>query len=147
LSRDLAEAQAAIATKDAAIADLQTRLAESEEARAEWERRAIATAIGVQPVTLEPPPDDGPFHHAIWDEATETEQPKEPPPIVDAAGGSDDFEQPTMNCPRCGKEYHDFDGVGVIYCAPPEGCGFCRHVARGGTPEGMTCEFCGDVEP
>jgi hypothetical protein len=95
MAKDVAEAQAAIATKDAAIAELTTRLAESEAARAEWEQRAMATAIGVQPVACErqgaPAPDDGPFHHAIWDEATETEQPKEPAPIVEAAVGGEEL--------------------------------------------------------
>jgi hypothetical protein len=62
-TRDLAakldEAQAIIATKDAAIAELTTRLAESEAARAEWERRAMATAIGVQPTKHPGPNGDG----------------------------------------------------------------------------------------
>ena len=47
-------------------------------------------------------------------------------------------EQPTMNCPQCRKEYEDFDGVGVVYCEPPEGCGFCRHLAL----TGGACDFC-----
>ncbi len=55
-------------------------------------------------------------------------------------------EQPTMECPRCSKEYPDFDGFGVVYCAPPDGCGYCRHLARSGLPDGsMKCDFCGDV--
>ncbi len=58
-----------------------------------------------------------------------------------------DFEQSTMNCPRCDKEYEDFDGVGVIYCAP-NGCGFCRHVACSGRFDGSwVCDYCGEVEP
>jgi hypothetical protein len=59
LAAKLDEAQAAIATKDAAIAELTTRLAESEAARAEWERRAMATAIGVQPTKHPGPNGDG----------------------------------------------------------------------------------------
>lgn len=55
---------------------------------------------------------------------------------------TDDFEQPTMECPRCRKEYPDFDGVGVPYCPPAEdGCGYCQHLAR----TGGVCEFCGDA--
>ena len=51
--------------------------------------------------------------------------------------------QPTMNCPRCKKEYEDFDGVGVVFCDPKTGgCGFCRHVAR----SGGVCEMCRDKE-
>jgi hypothetical protein len=57
-----------------------------------------------------------------------------PGPVVDA-------EPPMMDCPRCGKEYKDFDGVGVVYCAPPDGCGFCRHVARSG--HDGKCDYCG----
>ncbi len=57
-----------------------------------------------------------------------------------------EFEQPTMNCPACDREYEDFDGVGVVYCAPTEGCGFCRHVAKTGDGAGrMVCDFCGVV--
>ena len=60
------------------------------------------------------------------------------------------FEQPTMNCPKCGKEYEDFDGVGVVYCEPPAGCGFCAHVARTGHDiDGrtvMVCDFCHDMK-
>jgi len=52
-------------------------------------------------------------------------------------------EQPTMNCPTCGKEYDDFDGVGVVYCEPPEGCGFCRHLAL----TGGVCDFCKQIPP
>ncbi len=56
-------------------------------------------------------------------------------------------EQPTMSCPCCAKVYPDFDGVGVVYCAPPEGCGYCRHLARSGQADGaMKCDFCGDVK-
>ena len=55
-----------------------------------------------------------------------------------------------MNCPRCNKEYEDFDGVGVVYCAPPDGCGFCHHLSRDGKEiDGrtvMVCGFCGDIE-
>jgi ribosomal protein L37AE/L43A len=62
---------------------------------------------------------------------------------------SDNFEQPIMRCPACAKEHEDFDGVGVVYCKPPEGCGFCRHLARTGKKrEGNTvwvCDFCGHV--
>ena len=54
------------------------------------------------------------------------------------------YEQPTMTCPRCGAEYEDFDGFGVVYC---EACGFCRHVSRSGAGPGRwVCDCCGDVE-
>ena len=59
-------------------------------------------------------------------------------------------KMPTMRCPACAKEYDDFDGVGVVYCAPPNGCGFCRHVARIGKKRDgrtvMVCEYCGHVK-
>jgi len=66
------------------------------------------------------------------------------PPVTAGA-----FEQPRMECPRCGKEYDDFDGVGVVYCDPLDGgCGYCRHVARSGTADGKwRCDFCGQVTP
>ena len=53
-----------------------------------------------------------------------------------------EFDQPQMDCPQCGREYDDFDGIGVIYCAPPAGCGFCRHMARS---DGR-CDYCGDQD-
>ena len=59
-------------------------------------------------------------------------------------------KMPTMRCPACAEEYDDFDGVGVMYCAPPNGCGFCRHVARIGKKRDgrtvMVCEYCGHVK-
>lgn len=55
-----------------------------------------------------------------------------------------DYEQPTMTCPRCGAEYEDFDGFGVVFC---ERCRFCRHLSRDGDGKGgMVCSYCGDVE-
>lgn len=59
------------------------------------------------------------------------------------------FVQPTMDCPRCGTTYDDFDGLGVVFC---DACGFCRHVTwsgdwpGGGRPE-MVCDFCGARRP
>lgn len=60
-------------------------------------------------------------------------------------------EQPTMDCPKCGATYDDFDGVGVVYC---EACGFCQHLARRGerpdtegAPRVWICEYCGDRQP
>jgi hypothetical protein len=52
-----------------------------------------------------------------------------------------------MDCPKCGKDWgEDFDGFGVIYCPPPEGCGFCRHLAKSGDGTGRwTCDYCGEV--
>lgn len=53
------------------------------------------------------------------------------------------FEQPTMFCPKCHREYADFDGFGVVFCPPSSGgCGFCRHVAR----TGGVCDFCQNVK-
>jgi hypothetical protein len=53
----------------------------------------------------------------------------------------DDDEQPTMECPWCGKEFPDFDGFGVLYCGPkPDGCGYCQHASR----DNGVCNFCGD---
>jgi hypothetical protein len=57
-------------------------------------------------------------------------------------------DQPTMNCPRCGFEMEDFDGVGVVaHVSPmPEACGYCRHPSRDGDGNGnMVCGICGDV--
>lgn len=77
---------------------------------------------------------------------------EKPCPDCDDGTPYDDepFEQPTMNCPKCGKEYEDFDGVGVVYCAPPEGCGFCQHLSRDGQERDgklvMVCGFCGKVD-
>lgn len=52
------------------------------------------------------------------------------------------LEQPMMDCPRCGAEYEDFDGFGVVFCPA---CKFCRHLSRDKKPEGWVCGFCGDV--
>lgn len=46
------------------------------------------------------------------------------------------MSQPTMQCPRCKREYEDFDGLPVIYC---EACGYCRHASR---TDGI-CDYCG----
>lgn len=59
---------------------------------------------------------------------------------------SDDFEQPTMGCPRCRKVYDDFDGFGVVYCDPKSGgCGFCQHLSRTGPT--FACDYCGAPAP
>ncbi len=57
-----------------------------------------------------------------------------------------DFEQPTMGCPRCRREYPDFDGFGVLYCPKPDGCGYCQHMSRSGDDTGWVCDYCGEVE-
>lgn len=59
-----------------------------------------------------------------------------------------EFEQPMMDCPKCGKEYEDFDGVGVVFCSPEVGgCGFCRHLGFDHIENGkMRCNFCGVVK-
>lgn len=58
-------------------------------------------------------------------------------------------DMPTMNCPRCGAEHPDFDGFGFIAHTKPayaDGCGWCSHPSRDGTPEGgWKCGICGDV--
>lgn len=62
---------------------------------------------------------------------------------------SNEFEQPTMFCPKCGAEHPDFDGFGFIaHTKPayPDGCGYCKHPSRDGTPDGhWKCGICGDV--
>lgn len=46
----------------------------------------------------------------------------------------------TADCPRCKKEWEDFDGFGVLYCpAWAGGCGYCKHASR---TDGQ-CDFCG----
>ena len=46
---------------------------------------------------------------------------------------------PTMNCPKCGKEWPDFDGFGVLYCPKDNGgCGYCKHAS---VMDGI-CQFC-----
>lgn len=58
------------------------------------------------------------------------------------------FEQPTMHCPRCQKEYPDFDGFGVVFCDPGRGgCGYCKHLSYDGVGDGTwKCNFCGKVK-
>lgn len=41
-----------------------------------------------------------------------------------------------VNCPRCGAEQEDYDGLGVIHC---EACGYCVHPAA----TGDICDICG----
>lgn len=66
---------------------------------------------------------------------------------VDRIG--DDDGMPTMRCPRCGAEHPDYDGFGFIAHTKPayaDGCGWCSHPSRDGTPEGgWKCGICGDV--
>lgn len=50
------------------------------------------------------------------------------------------MDQPMMACPRCKREYPDFDGLPVIYC---EACGFCRHAS---CTDGA-CDYCGLEDP
>lgn len=65
-----------------------------------------------------------------------------------------------MNCRKCGKQYEDFDGVGVVYCPKDQGgCGHCDHVSCSGTgrtnaanaalnaasPIVLRCDFCAAV--
>lgn len=40
-----------------------------------------------------------------------------------------------MYCPKCGEEYDDFDGFGVLYC---EECGYCTHASI----TDRICDFC-----
>ena len=47
--------------------------------------------------------------------------------------------QPKVVCPKCGKEYDDFDGIEVLYC---EVCGFCKHASM----TGGICDFCKKTE-
>ena len=59
-----------------------------------------------------------------------------------------DFEDPTMNCPRCGAEHPDLDGLGFVAHVKPgyeDGCGWCSHPSRDGDGKGnMVCGICGD---
>jgi hypothetical protein len=48
--------------------------------------------------------------------------------------------QPMVACPKCGREYQDFDGFGVVFC---ESCGYCRHFSR----DNGKCNYCGNVRP
>jgi len=48
-------------------------------------------------------------------------------------------EMPIMTCPKCGAEYEDFDGFGVLYC---EKCGYCIHAS---ISDGH-CDYCGIKE-
>lgn len=63
------------------------------------------------------------------------------------------FEQPKMACPRCRKQYDDFDGFGVLYCpADAGGCGFCQHASADGELDAggakiWRCGFCGVMWP
>lgn len=43
---------------------------------------------------------------------------------------------PTMTCPKCGDERHDFDGFGFLSCAK---CGHCTHPSK---TDGI-CGLCG----
>ncbi len=52
------------------------------------------------------------------------------------------IEQPTMLCPRCGTEYEDYDGLGVLHC---ERCGYCKHPSASFENKIMTCDICGEV--
>lgn len=56
------------------------------------------------------------------------------------AGAEPAFEAPIVHCPRCGAAYEDFDGFGVVYCGPSNGCGYCRHLSR----DNGRCNYCGD---
>lgn len=61
----------------------------------------------------------------------------------------EDYDQPEMMCPKCKKEYPDFDGFGVVFCSPEQGgCGFCRHLGYDGVGDGihMRCNFCGLIK-
>jgi hypothetical protein len=57
-------------------------------------------------------------------------------------------DQPKMTCPKCGKEYDDFDGVGVVRC---EACGYCQHVSmsaqQGREAWRSVCDACKAVLP
>lgn len=52
------------------------------------------------------------------------------------------LDVPRANCPSCGLEEYDFDGVGVLshtQPAYPYGCGWCSHPSR----DDGVCGFCG----
>lgn len=49
------------------------------------------------------------------------------------------MEAMKANCPKCGKEYDDGDGFGVIYCHE---CGYCVHASY---TDGK-CDYCGKDE-
>jgi DNA-directed RNA polymerase subunit M/transcription elongation factor TFIIS len=49
-------------------------------------------------------------------------------------------EMPKMSCPKCGKEYDDFDGLSFSYCPA---CGYCSHPAIDGDDDKLICGVCG----
>jgi DNA-directed RNA polymerase subunit M/transcription elongation factor TFIIS len=49
-------------------------------------------------------------------------------------------EIPKMSCPKCGKEYDDFDGLSFSYCPA---CGYCSHPAIDGNDDKLICGVCG----
>ncbi len=48
----------------------------------------------------------------------------------------EEIPMPKMICPQCGKEYDDFDGLGVLNCPR---CGCCKHAS---VTNGQ-CDYCG----
>lgn len=50
-------------------------------------------------------------------------------------------KQPIKECPKCGQEFLDFDGLGVLYC---EECGFCKHASQSEKDGKWTCDYCGE---
>lgn len=51
-------------------------------------------------------------------------------------------EQPTMHCPKCGRQEPDYDGMGLAYC---ETCGYCDHRAADYLDGELTCCMCGEA--
>jgi len=47
---------------------------------------------------------------------------------------------PKMQCPRCGHEKEDFDGLGMLHCIK---CGWCEHAAV----TGDRCDYCETIIP
>lgn len=52
----------------------------------------------------------------------------------------EEFEQPIIECPQCGHEREDFDGLGFLHC---KRCGYCEHASY---TDGK-CDYCGRLEP
>ena len=61
--------------------------------------------------------------------------------LTESLAGDPFSEMPTVACPKCGVEYEDMDGFGVLHCPS---CGYCTHPsATGDGKGGYVCDLCG----
>lgn len=49
-----------------------------------------------------------------------------------------EYEPIMAECPKCGAQYEDHDGCGVMHCTT---CGYCDHSSASGRP--LRCDLCG----